>query len=324
MPFLSVIIPTRHRNEDLDRCLRALIRNHQALEVGSAAHSSQVTGQLDFDYEIIVTDDGRTSTAETMLRAAFPFVTWIPGPGRGPAANRNHGAKKARGKWLLFLDDDCIPDPGWTRAYSLACASTNCSVLEGRTICVGQKSRADQVCPINQTGGFLWSCNFAIRRDLFFQVGAFDESYPSAIMEDLDLAVRLRKSGHCIQFVPEALIAHPWRLRHGLKFVRLQAKSIVYFVRKHPEAAAMFPRTWGFTRGARALVKEFPLNLFRFGAKGSFRELGLDLVLASSVAWPLVTRNQPKNGDSDIGKADPSGIRPNAPTLQGPVSQSSR
>ena len=316
MPLLSVIIPTCHRNEDLDRCLRALIPDNQDLSIGSAAQNLNVADRLNFDYEIIVTDDGTTSTAEAMLQTAFPFVRWVQGPRRGPAANRNHGAKHAQGDWLLFLDDDCIPDPGWIRAFFLAPSSTNCGVLEGKTICIGQKSRADQICPINETGGFLWSCNFAIRRDLFVQIEGFDERYPAAIMEDLDLTVRLRRAGHSIQFVPDALIAHPWRLRHGLKFVRLQAKSIVYFVHKHPEARVMFPRTWGLTRATRALVKEFPLNLFRFGAKGSFRELGLDLVLASSVAWSLLRRNEPRN-NGGFGIADSSCIRQSASALEG-------
>jgi GT2 family glycosyltransferase len=309
MPLLSVIIPTCHRNQDLDRCLRALTRNDHGLAIGSVARRLQITSGPEFDCEIIVTDDGRTSTAEAMLQQAFPFVRWIQGPKCGPAANRNYGAKNAKGDWLLFLDDDCVPDPGWMEAYRLACSTINCGVLEGKTVPIGKKTRADQVCPINETGGLLWSCNFAIKRDLFFQVGGFDESYPSPSMEDLDLTVRLRRSGHQIQFLPKGLIAHPWRQRHGLKFVRLQAKSIVYFVCKNPEADAMFPRTWGLTRGTRALVKEFPLNLFRFGAKGSFRELGLDLVLATSVAWQLITRNGARNGNGGIGVADSSGKR---------------
>jgi GT2 family glycosyltransferase len=295
MPFLSVIIPTCHRNQELDRCLRALIQKDHGLVMGPVARSLQVTGQPEFDYEIIVTDDGSISTAEAMLQQAFPFVRWIQGPKCGPAANRNHGAKNAKGDWLLFLDDDCVPDPGWMEAYRLACSTTDCGVLEGKTVPMGERTRADQVCPVNEMGGVLWSCNFAIRRDLFLQVGGFDESYPSPSMEDLDLTVRLQRSGHRIQFLPEGLIVHPWRPRHGLKFVRLQAKSIVYFVCKHPEAGTMFPRTWGLTMGTRSLIKHFPLHLVRFGAKGSFRGLGLDLVLAYSVAWPLLTRHQHRN-----------------------------
>jgi GT2 family glycosyltransferase len=312
MPFLSVIIPTCHRNQDLDHCLRALIQ------------SFHVTGRRDFDYEIIVTDDGTTSTGEAMLQTAFPYVRWIRGPRRGPAANRNHGANNAQGDWLLFLDDDCIPDPGWIGAYFLACSGTNHGVLEGKTICIGERSRADQGCPTNKTGGLLWSCNFAIRRDLFLEVGGFDEMYPAPTMEDLDLAVRLRRAGHCIQFVPDALIAHPWRLRHGLKFERLRAESIVYFVRKHPEARVMFPRTWGLTKATRVIVKEFPLNLIRFGGRGSFRSLGLDLVLASSVAWPLIVRTRPRNNNNGIEIVDSSCTRQNASASEGPVVKSSR
>lgn len=317
MPLLSVIIPTCHRNQDLDRCLEALTRDCQATSIGSTMQSLPVMGQPDFDYEIIVSDDGTVSTAQAMLQTTFPFVRWVRGPRRGPAANRNRGAKIAQGDWLLFLDDDCTPAPGWIASYAEFSRSPGHSVLEGKTLPTGKRTRPDQGCPINETGGLLWSCNFAIRRKLFLEIGCFDEEYRTASMEDLDLHIRLRRIGHQIQFVSDALVMHPWKLRGGLKFVRLQARSISYFVNKHPEAKAMFPRTWGLTMGTRALIKEFPLHLFRFGAKGSFRGLGLDLALATSVFWPLITRNGPRNSTSTISATDSNGPPQSAPAARG-------
>ena len=50
---------------------------------------------------------------ERFLAQQYPWVSWGRGPRRGPAANRNAGALRARGEWLAFTDDDCVPDPNW-------------------------------------------------------------------------------------------------------------------------------------------------------------------------------------------------------------------
>ena len=52
-----------------------------------------------------------------MVNEEFPMVRWNEGPRRGPAANRNFGARVADGEWLIFLDDDCNPRPGFLAAY---------------------------------------------------------------------------------------------------------------------------------------------------------------------------------------------------------------
>src|SRR5688500_16589114 len=94
----SVVIPTYHRNDLLARCLRQLVPGRQTLDASR--------------YEVIVTDDGRDTTAEAMIRDQFSFVRWVRGPQRGPAANRNNGVKHARGEWVVFTDDDCVPTEG--------------------------------------------------------------------------------------------------------------------------------------------------------------------------------------------------------------------
>lgn len=71
--------------------------------------------------------------------------------------------------------------------------------------------RADDDCPTNLSGGFLWSCNFAIRRSVFLEIGGFDESFPFA-MEDVDLHYRIRKNQLPIKFVPDAVAEDPWRV----------------------------------------------------------------------------------------------------------------
>jgi len=47
----------------------------------------------------------------------FPEVEWRQGPRKGPAANRNFGAKFSDSEWLIYIDDDCIPRTGYFNAY---------------------------------------------------------------------------------------------------------------------------------------------------------------------------------------------------------------
>ncbi|MFM6509421.1 MAG: glycosyltransferase family 2 protein, partial [Dolichospermum sp.] len=137
-------------------------------------------------------DDGYQSTAQEMIEQNYPWVKWVAGPGKGPAANRNNGAKYATGEWLAFTDDDCLPDPQWLASYGEAIANNKSYlVFEGRTYVDRPRKNLAETSPINESGGYLWSCNFSIQKQLFESLGGFDERFPYAAMEDVDLRLRL-------------------------------------------------------------------------------------------------------------------------------------
>jgi GT2 family glycosyltransferase len=273
-PLLSVIIPTCHRNDALALCLEALRPDDQ---------------QVPFLYEVIVTDDGTQSTAEKLVREILPSAHWFPGPRQGPAANRNSGARNANGQWLLFLDDDCIPAPGWVRAYGVATNNfPDYKVFEGCTVGgPNARTRSDHECPVNSEGGLLWSCNFGIRRELFLDIGGFDEKFPVPYMEDTDLQFRLKDRGYISQFVPDASAQHPWRPRKGIYFSIAYARSLCYFIAKHPETRQMFASAWGIKRMIKIVTFEFPKNLLRFRDLSAFRVLYWDLLMAFEVSRNL-------------------------------------
>ncbi|EMI15582.1 Glycosyl transferase, family 2 domain protein [Rhodopirellula maiorica SM1] len=194
----SIVIPTYERNEALAACLERLKPGGQKIAFNR--------------YEVIVTDDGQHQNAEQMVANRFPWVRWIKGPCRGPAANRNNGAKAASGEWLVFTDDDCLPESGWLKAFHhVSCENT--PLLEGRTICKEGLPSILYESPINETGGRLWSCNFAIQRSLFFKIGGFDERFPYAFSEDDEFSSRLKQHGIRSQFVKDAVVDHPPRRR---------------------------------------------------------------------------------------------------------------
>jgi GT2 family glycosyltransferase len=218
----SVIVPTCRRPETLARALACL-------GPGTQTYSSA-------SYEVIVTDDDPALGASAALSRDFPWVRWTSGPGRGPAANRNHGARQARGRWLAFTDDDCLPDRAWLSAFFHAREENpSVRVLEGRTIADRPRRTLLETAPINETGGHLWSCNFAIENALFRELGGFDERFVWATMEDADLAERLRERHLPFSFVPRATVCHPWRSVDARRTHERHLPSLLLFLQLHPQ-----------------------------------------------------------------------------------------
>ncbi len=218
---LSVIVPTCNRPDELALCLRRL----------DPAAQSMAADQ----FEVIVTDDSPNQTTEHRVKAQFPWVRWVQGPRRGPAANRNNGARAAAHGLVVFCDDDCLPERGLLKAYADAfAANPTPSVLEGRTSAYGTKPNMFAECPSNENGGHLWSCNFAIQKNVFSGLGGFDERFPYAAMEDMEFALRLRLKGIVPVFVPDARILHPWKIGTDLARRRHLA-SMIIFRKIHPE-----------------------------------------------------------------------------------------
>ncbi len=108
---LSVIIATYKRPALLARCLRALV--NQSLQCGQ--------------YEIIVVSDGpdeETVKAVNDVKAQYLLCPAIHSfslnSKKGPAAARNLGWQQAKGKLIVFTDDDCVPLFYWLQFYGNA------------------------------------------------------------------------------------------------------------------------------------------------------------------------------------------------------------
>jgi glycosyltransferase involved in cell wall biosynthesis len=182
---LSVVIPTCSRPGSLLICLDRL------KDAG----------------EIIVSDDGAETVQE--LISQFPNAKWVRGPRRGPAANRNNGARYAAGNWLVFIDDDCSPDPAWL--HEMERATQDADVVEGKTICPNRSDGFLEEVVENLNGGLLWSCNLAIRRESFDELKGFDEDFLAPGGEDLEFAWRTKQRHFRVRFAAGAVVQHPVR-----------------------------------------------------------------------------------------------------------------
>lgn len=257
-PLFSVIIPTYHRNDLLAKCLDCLVAGAQTLPAEQ--------------YEVIVTDDGSETTAQEMIQKRYPWVKWVAGPRKGPAANRNCAAKYATGEWLAFLDDDCIPDPQWLEAYTTAITSEpSCLVFTGRVYVDRPRLSLAEYSPIFESEGRLPSGNFTIQKQLFISIDGFDERFSTA-MEDLDLMVRLTKKGYKFPFIKLASVCHPWRTSHlikdGWKPNRGYRDSMLIYLSTHPDESANFNCSLYIRRTLSRFLKETIPGAIRYRCSG--------------------------------------------------------
>ena len=227
MGLVSVIVPARNAGATLGACLDALAGQGVP---GPAA-------------ELLVVDDA--STDETRAVASRPGVQVLSGPGRGPAAARNAGARRARGELLVFLDADTVPEPGWLAEILAPLSAPEVVAVKGRyRTC--QRSliarfaqlefewKYDRLARAARVD-FVDTGNAAYRRRALLEAGGFDEGFTSS--EDVELAFRLAQRGARLAFNPRAAVFHRHADRLGdylVKKVR-QAATRAQVYGRYPE-----------------------------------------------------------------------------------------
>ncbi|MGH7456400.1 MAG: glycosyltransferase, partial [bacterium] len=203
-PMISVIIPTYNRPKQLKACLAAVA----GLEYPRDC------------FEVIVVDDGG-EVALNKDMAEFKDqldLTWLRQENAGPATARNTGAKNARGRFLAFTDDDCLPGPGWLQAYADQFAQTPDAMLGGRVLAQQPENLYAHASQLildmvfekyemhpNQTH-FFGAGNLAISADLFHRAGGFDGSFK--VSEDREFCDRCLLQGIRLGYVPGAAVYH--------------------------------------------------------------------------------------------------------------------
>jgi GT2 family glycosyltransferase len=209
-PRFTVIVPTFERPAPLAACvgaLRALDRPGGSLEI------------------VIVNDGGRPPAPDTVRAAddATLVLRVVDQRNAGPASARNRGAAEARGEFLAFTDDDCLPDRGWLTAFDAALRATPGALVGGRTVNAIPDSvfadtsqrLADFVSSYfhgGAMGRFFTSNNLAVAREAFLAAGGFDTSFPFSAGEDRELGDRWSAQGRPSVTAPDALVRHAHRL----------------------------------------------------------------------------------------------------------------
>lgn len=190
--------------------------------------------------EVIVCADGCSDGTEAMVRAEFPHVRLIANPvRRDPAFSRNVLARVALGRFLICLDDDAVPEPGWLAALL---ARDDGYTLVGGKIVDYEGGRA-QNRPSRST--FLGkrlpcrperanagtSCNLGIPRACFEALGGFDEDLPY-YFEDSDLCIRAHRAGFAFRFAEDAVVRHKGSEKKKDEAIRYQEHHSTYAMLK--------------------------------------------------------------------------------------------
>ena len=256
--FFSVVIPTYERPGDLRICLNSL---SEEIQQGAPT------------YEIIVSDDSKSEESKKMVESEFHCVSWGKGKQNGPAGNRNAGVERAKGEWIVFLDDDCIAQEGYLNAYVKAIkANPDVLVFEGRIFADRPRRTWAEGCPENSSGGMLWTSNLCIKKSLFYEIGKFDERFKVAY-EDVEFAYRLKQRKIKTIFVINAAVCHPWRsLRNGGKNWKskgYQIESLLLFLDKHSNAHKEYgsPSLY-FKNFLRIITRNLIYCLFKLKGRG--------------------------------------------------------
>ncbi len=200
-PDVSIVIPVYNQAPFTLACIEALLR-----------HRSR------HRFEILVGDDGSSDATAAALAVPLPGVRHVRhARNLGFVRNCNATAEHARGRYLVFLNNDTLVLPGWLDELI--------GTLEGHADVglVGSKliypdGRLQECGAIVWRDGSAWNygrladprrpefcyrrdvdyvsgASIAVRSDLWTSLGGFDEAFVPAYAEDADLAFRVRSRG---------------------------------------------------------------------------------------------------------------------------------
>lgn len=181
MPKVSVIIPTYNRCELLREAL------------------ASVCAQTYQDFEVIVVDDGSNDDTAAVVQE-FAGVRYVWQPRRGVSAARNRGVTLSEGEWVAFLDSDDLWQPGkLDRQIAFVTAQPEVQICQTEELWLRHGVRVNPQQKHRKPSGDIFAPSLArclvspsavmLRRQLFEQVGGFDERLPAC--EDYDLWLRI-------------------------------------------------------------------------------------------------------------------------------------
>jgi len=212
-PLVSIIIPVYNKWNYTFNCLRAISQN-----------------TVDISYEIIIIDDNSTDCSESIFQNISGLRYFKNIENIGFLKSCNKGADIAIGKYLCFLNNDTQVQERWLKALMSVFENNEKAGLAGSKFIYPSGL-------LQEAGGIIWKdatgCNFGrmqspsdptfnftrevdycsgasivISKELFFDLGKFDERFVPAYYEDTDLCFKVRSRGKKVIFEPKSVVVH--------------------------------------------------------------------------------------------------------------------
>ncbi len=212
-PVVSIIIPVYNQAAHTLACLRAL-----------AAHPPEVA------CEILVVDDGSSDQTSEWMRQIHGLRYEVRARNGGFIEACNDGVARSRGRYVVLLNNDTVPQPGWLDALLATFVQVPQAGLVGAQLLYPDGRLQESGGVVFQDGSG-WSygrfesaedprytalrdadyCSGAalmIPRALWDQLGGLDTRYRPAYYEDTDLAFAVRAAGRRVLVQPASRVVH--------------------------------------------------------------------------------------------------------------------
>ncbi len=219
-PLVSIIIPVHNQWDYTQSCLYSITEN-----------------VLDIEYEVIVADDASDDETANVSDHVPNVIVHRNERNIGFLLNCNAAARIARGKYIVFLNNDTNVQQDWLRHLLSQMESDSTIGLVGSKLVYPDGK-------LQEAGGIVWydasamnygrmddpqkpeyqyvkdvdyvsGASMMIRRDLWERIGGFDPRFAPAYYEDTDLAFSVRKAGYRVVYQPESLVVHFEGISHG-------------------------------------------------------------------------------------------------------------
>lgn len=231
LAMVSVIIPSYNRALFLKEALDSVLL------------------QKNVEMEVIVVDDGSTDNTSAIVESCGHSIRYYYQPNAGVSAARNAGIKIARGEWLAFLDSDDLWLPGKLEIQlDFLRRQPSVKICQTEELWIRNGHRQNPKKYHKKPAGYcfpalLERCLVSpsavmIHREIFDQVGLFDETLPAC--EDYDLWLRIgsrrpiglverplivKRGGHPDQLSTSTAALDKYRIRSLIKMLRSETLS---------------------------------------------------------------------------------------------------